>query len=62
MTRHLLRTALMALLLTGVAAHAQRIAFVDTKYILEQMPEYAAATVRASITPTPSPSHQRGTR
>jgi outer membrane protein len=33
----------MALLLTGVAAHAQRIAFVDTKYILEQMPEYAAA-------------------
>ncbi|MBK9058739.1 MAG: OmpH family outer membrane protein [Flavobacteriales bacterium] len=43
MTRHLLRTALMALLLTGVAAHAQRIAFVDTKYILEQMPEYAAA-------------------
>lgn len=43
MTRHLLRTALMALLLTGVAAQAQRIAFVDTKYILEQMPEYAAA-------------------
>ena len=39
----MLRTALMALLLTGVAAHAQRIAFVDTKYILEQMPEYAAA-------------------
>ncbi len=33
----------MALLLTGVSAHAQRIAFVDTKYILEQMPEYAAA-------------------
>lgn len=43
MTRHLLRTALMALLLTGVAAQAQRIAFVDTKYILEQMPEYTAA-------------------
>ena len=40
---HLLRTALMALLLTGVAAQAQRIAFVDTKYILEQMPEYTAA-------------------
>ena len=39
----LLRTALMALLLIGVAAHAQRIAFVDTKYILEQMPDYAAA-------------------
>ncbi|MEO5585252.1 MAG: OmpH family outer membrane protein [Flavobacteriales bacterium] len=43
MTRHLLRTALMALLLTGVVAQAQRIAFVDTKYILEQMPEYTAA-------------------
>lgn len=39
----LLRTALMALLLCGGAAHAQRIAFVDTKYILEHMPEYAAA-------------------
>ena len=43
MNRYLLRTALMALLLTGVAVHAQRIAFVDTKYILEQMPDYAAA-------------------
>jgi outer membrane protein len=43
MAKHLLRTALMALLLTGGAATAQRIAFVDTKYILEQMPEYAAA-------------------
>ena len=39
----LLRTALMALLLIGVGAQAQRIAFVDTKYILEQMPDYAAA-------------------
>lgn len=37
------RTALMALLLIGVGAQAQRIAFVDTKYILEQMPDYAAA-------------------
>lgn len=43
MAKHLLHTALMALLLTGGAATAQRIAFVDTKYILEQMPEYAAA-------------------
>ncbi|MCC6840684.1 MAG: OmpH family outer membrane protein [Flavobacteriales bacterium] len=37
------RTALLALLLCTTAAHAQRIAFVDTKYILEQMPDYAAA-------------------
>ncbi len=43
MTRHLLLTALTALLLSGGVAQAQRIAFVDTKYILEQMPEYAAA-------------------
>ena len=43
MTRHLLRTASLALLLSGGAVHAQRIAFVDTKYILEQMPEYASA-------------------
>lgn len=43
MTRHLLRTALMALLLAGGTLQAQRIAFVNTKYILEQMPEYAAA-------------------
>ena len=40
----------MALLLTGVAAHAQRIAFVDTKYILEQMPEYAAAQQELDLT------------
>lgn len=38
-----LRTALMGLLLAGASAHAQRIAFVDTKYILGQMPDYAAA-------------------
>ncbi|MBP8823240.1 MAG: OmpH family outer membrane protein [Flavobacteriales bacterium] len=39
----LFRTALLALLLAGASAQAQRIAFVDTKYILEQMPDYAAA-------------------
>jgi outer membrane protein len=43
MKPHFLRTALMALLLLGGVAQAQRIAFVDTKYILGQMPEYAAA-------------------
>lgn len=43
MAKHLLRTTLMALLLAGGTANAQRIAFVDTKYILEQMPEYTAA-------------------
>ncbi len=43
MAKHLLRTTLMALLLAGGTASAQRIAFVDTKYILEQMPEYTAA-------------------
>lgn len=43
MNRLLLRTVLLALLLSGGALQAQRIAFVDTKYILEQMPEYAAA-------------------
>ena len=43
MKPHFLRTALMALLLLGGVAQAQRIAFVDTKYILEQMPEYTAA-------------------
>lgn len=40
----LLRTLLLGLLLAAAAqAHAQRIAFVDTKYILEQMPDYNAA-------------------
>ncbi len=43
-----MKTALLHLSLIGLfalpaAAHAQRIAFVDTKYILEQMPDYAAA-------------------
>lgn len=38
--RHLAFSALLAL---PVMASAQRIAFVDTKYILEQMPDYGAA-------------------
>ena len=43
MTRHILRFALLGLILSALPVHAQRIAFVDTKYILGQMPEYAAA-------------------
>ena len=43
MAKHLLRTAIFALVLCTGAVQAQRIAFVDTKYILSQMPEYAAA-------------------
>ncbi|MBS1938528.1 MAG: OmpH family outer membrane protein [Bacteroidetes bacterium] len=43
MNSTLLRTALLALLLAPMAASAQRIAFVDTKYILEKMPDYTAA-------------------
>ena len=43
MAKHLLRTAIFALVLYTGAVQAQRIAFVDTKYILSQMPEYAAA-------------------
>ena len=43
MPKQLLRTAFLALVLCAGTAHAQRIAFVDTKYILSQMPEYAAA-------------------
>jgi outer membrane protein len=43
MTRPLLRFALLGLILSALPVQAQRIAFVDTKYILEQMPEYAAA-------------------
>ena len=39
--RNLLFAALAACSLTS--AHAQRIAFVNTKYILEKMPEYASA-------------------
>lgn len=43
MTNRFLRYGLLALCLWAAQANAQRIAFVDTKYILEQMPEYAAA-------------------
>lgn len=43
MIRTLLRLALMGALFTTWEARAQRIAFVDTKYILEQMPDYQAA-------------------
>ena len=43
MNLFLLRLALCAFVLAPIAAGAQRIAFVDTKYILEQMPDYAAA-------------------
>jgi outer membrane protein len=44
MPLNLLRTALLSLALAGGALlHAQRIAFVDTKYILSKMPEYEAA-------------------
>ncbi len=43
MNHLILRLALCAFVLAPVAASAQRIAFVDTKYILEQMPDYAAA-------------------
>ena len=35
--------ALLAVLLMAPKADAQRIAFVNTKYILEQMPEYETA-------------------
>ncbi len=43
MTHHLFRLTLLAALLAAPGVFAQRIAFVDTKYILEQMPDYAAA-------------------
>jgi len=43
MTSLLLRTALMVALFAAGTVHAQRIAFVNTKYILEQMPDYQAA-------------------
>lgn len=43
MNRLLIGIATLSLLLTGTLTHAQRIAFVDTKYILEQMPDYEAA-------------------
>lgn len=43
MTRPLFRHLLALAFSLPLAASAQKIAFVDTKYILEQMPEYAAA-------------------
>lgn len=43
MARILLRLALAGALFVAIDAQAQRIAFVDTKYILEQMPDYKAA-------------------
>lgn len=43
MPTSLIRTAFFALVLCAGTVQAQRIAFVDTKYILSQMPEYAAA-------------------
>ncbi len=39
----LLSLTLAAALFTGFAVHAQRIAFVNTRYILDQMPEYGSA-------------------
>lgn len=38
-----MRTALLVLFLLPFMAGAQRIAFVDSKYILEQMPDYTSA-------------------
>jgi outer membrane protein len=43
MTLHSLRYAALVAILATASVHAQRIAFVDTKYILEQMPDYASA-------------------
>ena len=43
MTRPLFRHLLALAFSLPLAASAQKIAFVDTKYILEQMPDYAAA-------------------
>ena len=44
MKRTILKSlALASLLSTGVPALAQRIAFVNTRYILDQMPEYESA-------------------
>ena len=37
--------ALFLALLAPAATHAQRIAFVNTKYILEQMPEYELSLI-----------------
>ncbi|MCB0791667.1 MAG: OmpH family outer membrane protein [Flavobacteriales bacterium] len=43
MRTFLIRLALLAAPFMAIPAHAQRIAFVDTKYILDQMPDYHAA-------------------
>src|SRR6188508_2028863 len=43
MSHPFLRPLLALALLAPAMALAQKIAFVDTKYILEQMPDYAAA-------------------
>ena len=43
MIRPLFRHLLTLALSLPLAVSAQKIAFVDTKYILEQMPDYAAA-------------------
>ena len=43
MTPHLRRIALLGALFMAFTIQAQRIAFVNTKYILEQMPDYQAA-------------------
>lgn len=43
MKRNLLPIILLGLLLATAPVQAQRIAFVDTKYILEHMPDYEAA-------------------
>ena len=38
-----LRLLVLSMLLPAIASHAQRIAFVDTKYILGKMPDYQSA-------------------
>ncbi len=43
MTHLFIRPLLALVLLVPLSANAQKIAFVDTKYILEQMPDYGAA-------------------
>jgi Skp family chaperone for outer membrane proteins len=43
MKRTLLLLTIGIALLQGTALHAQRIAFVNTRYILDNMPEYESA-------------------
>ena len=43
MNRTLIRALLAIALVAGLKAEAQKFAFVDTKYILEQMPDYTSA-------------------